>query len=164
MKNSIITIVISLALLGTGMSFAQDSGPGDWKPNHHKKHGMRGKPIAARVFHSFKRLDLDESQEAELENIFETMRADVKPIMKEMRAGQIQMRELIHSGSADEESIAAIAQKEGALTSDRIMITSLAISEAFKLLTDEQRAELQAMAAERKERRGERRQKRNLED
>ena len=163
MKNLIITAISALVLLGSGLSYAQDNGPERWKANHHKQHGMRSMPIAKRVFHSFKQLDLNETQKADLKEIFAAMRADLQPVMKEMRAGQKQMRELIKSGNMDDEVIGAIAQKEGKLTTDRIMITSRAMSEAFKLLTSEQRAELQAMASERGERRAERRQKGKLE-
>jgi Spy/CpxP family protein refolding chaperone len=90
----------------------------------------------------------------------EAMKADVRPIMAESKEGYLALRELVSAAVLDEEAIAVVAEKEGALTAERIMITSQAMSSALKLLTNEQRAELKTMAGERQRKRGEKRKQR----
>lgn len=160
MNKLILTIISALALTVSTSTFSQDDGkePGQKRPNHHR--GAPGMPVTGMLFHAMKKLDLDGEQEAGIQAIKETMKTDLHPVMKAGRAGHVQLRELINSDVYDEDAVAAIAQKEGELAAERIMITSRAMSDALKLLSDEQREELKAMAAERKARRSERRKQR----
>ena len=162
MKNLSIILISAMVLLVSSLALAQDSNPEPRKPHHHKQRSMQ-MPMEARVFRSFKQLDLDEDQKAELKSIFQAMKKELKPVMREMRAGQKQLREQLQTGAFDEAAIEAIAQKEGELTSARLMITSRAISTAFGLLSDEQRAQLEANAAERRNKRAERHHKGQVE-
>ena len=63
-------------------------------------------------------------------------------------------------GVRDADAVAAIADKEGDLAAERIKLTGEALSQVLAMLTDEQRAQLDTMAAERQKRRGEKRQNR----
>ena len=120
-------------------------------------------PDAGRVFHAIKRLDLDEAQETSLREIMDTMREDLRPVMEATREGHMQLKELINADTYDETVVASIADRQGDLAAERLMITSRAMSDALQLLTEEQRAELEAMAEERRERRSERRKRKNTE-
>jgi len=165
MKNLSITLITTMVLLASGLTYAQDTSPEPRKPHQHKQHKQRGMqmPVVTHVFRSFRQLDLDEAQKIELKSIFQAMRQELKPIMKEMKKGQKQLRDQLHAGTFDEAAIEAIALKEGELTTQRLMVTSRAISTAFALLSDEQRAQLEANAAERRAKRGERHYKRQAE-
>ena len=157
MNKLLVILTSALALSVSSAAFSQEDGmkPHKQRPNHHR--GAQGMPVAGRLFHAIKRLDLDEAQETSLREIMDTMRADLHPIMQATREGHMQLKELINSDTYDEAAVATIAGKEGDLAAERLMITSRAMSDAIQLLTEEQRAELEAMAKERRERRKERR-------
>jgi hypothetical protein len=57
----------------------------------------------------------------------------------------------------------ALAEQEGALAAERLIIASRAMSAVYGQLTDEQRVELETMATERAERRAEKRGQRSAE-
>ena len=162
MKKLALILISSMAMLSTGTLLAQDADAEPGMQRHHKQHkqrGMQRMPMAEQVFRTFRRLDLDDTQKENVRGIFETMRADLKPVMKDMKAAQLQLRELITAGDFDADAVAAIAQREGELTTERILITSRAMSDAYAQLTEEQRAELAAMAEERRAKRNQKRGK-----
>ena len=117
-------------------------------------------PAIGHLMHAIRRLDLSDEQREAARAIKGALKADVRPIMQEMKAGHMQLKELVKADSYDEPAVAALAGKEGDLTAERILLTSRAISEILGLLTDEQRAELEAMAAQRQEKRSQRREQR----
>lgn len=162
MKILPVTLISVMVLLASGLTYAQDSDPEPRKPHHHKHHGKQ-MPMETRVFRSFRRLDLDESQKTELKNIMRGMREELKPVMQETRAGQKQIRGQLHAGTFDEAAMAALAQRQGELTTEHLMITSRAISAAFDLLNDEQRARFKANTENRRAERMEKRQKKQAE-
>lgn len=161
MNKLFVILTSALALSVSGIAFAEGDGMKAYKqrPNQHR--GAKGMPVAGKLFHAIKRLELDETQEARLNEIKDTMRADLRPVMQATREGHMQLKELINSDTYDEAAVAMIAEKEGDLAAERLMITSRAMSDALQLLTEEQRAELEAMAEERRERRMERRKQKN---
>ena len=64
-----------------------------------------------------------------------------------------QLRELVKAGTFNEEAVALLADKEGELAAERLMLTSRALSEVYNILTVDQRKDLEAMGAQRKDRR-----------
>ena len=56
-----------------------------------------------------------------------------------------------------------LAENEGALAAERLIIASRAMSAVYAQLTDEQRAELETIAAERAAKRAEKRNQRSAE-
>ena len=76
-----------------------------------------------------------------------------------MKAGHEQLKELIKAESFDESAVAALAETEGTLAAERLIVASRAMSDVYGQLTVEQRAELEIMASERAERRAEKRER-----
>ena len=159
MNKFIITVTGTLLVTLSGSGFAQDY-TSDPVQKRQQQRGMQAMPAVEQVIRSLRRLDLDDDQKAGIKLIMEAMKADVRPIMAESKEGYLALRELVSAAVLDEEAIAVVAEKEGALTAERIMITSQAMSSALKLLTNEQRAELKTMAGERQRKRGEKRKQR----
>ena len=167
MNKLIITIVTALLLSATGTAFARDfyGDPGrKGHRNHHPMQPMQPMPLAGQVIHVFKHLDLSDEQKDNIKAVMKALRTEVHPIMLEMRSGHQQLKELIKAESYDEQAVTALAEKEGQLAARRIMLTGEALSKAFACLTDEQRAQLDTMATERKERRAERRKLHAMDD
>ena len=162
MNKVLITIIAALLMAGTGSVFAQapDDGSDKYGPERKRQHHQRGmqvKPALDQLMRALRQLDLSDEQKANTRAILEVMKAEIHPIMLEMKAGQEQLRELIKSSDFDENTVRELANQEGDLTAERIMITSQALSRVIGELTDEQRTELDAIATRRNERRHEQR-------
>jgi Spy/CpxP family protein refolding chaperone len=155
MNKLIITIVATLLMSGSAL--AQDIGDGPGKKGQRHHQGMEFMPGMEKLTRAIRHLDLDEEQKAGVHAIMKGLREDVRPIMQEMKAGHMQLKELVKAESLDEQAVAAVAETEGLLAAERIKIAARAMSEIFALLTDEQREQLEAMAAERGQRHTEKR-------
>lgn len=166
--TTLITSALTTVLLlsASGAALAQDTvaEPVDrqWKGRHYQRGGQPMQGVE-KLMRAIRHLDLDEEQRDSTRAIMQTLRQDQREIMEEMKAGHDQLKELITAEVYDEEAVAALAEREGLLVAERLIITSKAMSEIYGLLTDEQRLELESMAAERAARREERRQKRAIE-
>jgi len=120
-------------------------------------------PGVERMMRGIMHLDLSDEQRASIKGIMHGLKAEERPLLKEMKSGHEQLKELIKAESFDEQAVATLAEKEGALAAERLIIASRAMSEVYAQLTDEQRTELETMAAERASRREGKRQKRSAE-
>jgi Spy/CpxP family protein refolding chaperone len=165
MNKLIIAIVSTLIMTVAGVSFAQDdvAEPEKKKQRQHRQHqqrGMQAMPVVERIMHAIKQLDLDEQQKANIKAVMQGLKEDVHPQIADTRANHEQLKDLVKAIDFDDEAVAILAEKEGDLAAQRLMLTSRALSDVYKLLTREQRDELEAMAAQRQERRGGMRQKR----
>lgn len=154
MNKVMISMVTALLLSMSSMAVAQDGAPG---PGHKGQRPHRGMQAPSRsmmdgVMRAIKRLDLSDEQQ---ENIWVTahdLKGQLHPVMVEMKKGQRELRELISSGNYDAKAVAELAKKEGDLTEQRILLTSEAVANVLGQLTEEQRARLEAMKTERKQR------------
>lgn len=160
MNKLIITIATTLLLTTSVSVLAQDEPTGERsrKGDRHQG-GMQAMPVADKLMRAVRHLDLSDEQKESIRTIAKGMKTDMRTIMHETRAGHIALQELLKSDVYDEEAVAVIAEQEGDLAAERLMITSRAMSEVYKQLTDEQRIELESMAANHRQNRGERRQK-----
>lgn len=166
MNKLIITIVSTILLTASSAAMAQDfSGePGAYGEQSRKgqrsQRGMQQMPIAGQVMRAIHRLDLSDEQKQSIKGVMKLHKAEVHPIMLEMKAGHEQLKELVKAESYDTDAVAAVADKEGDLAAERIKLAGQALSQVFALLTDEQRAQLDTMAAERQMKRQRKRQNR----
>ncbi len=151
MNKLIITIVTALLLTLAGTAIAQNNfgGPG----GKGQQRGMQGMPFGEQMMRGLRRLDLEDEQRDNIRAIMQDLKADTIPVMQKTRALHLQMKELIQADVYDEDAIAALAVQEGDFAAERLMITSRALSEVYGHLNQEQRDELETMAAERMERR-----------
>jgi len=166
MNKLIITIISTLMLSVSSAALAQnpDNDFGDRGKRHQR--GMQGNPFVEQVMHSIKRLDLEDEQRARIRSIMQTLKADSRDLMEQTRAGHLQLRALITAENFDEAAVTAVAEKEGELATERMILSSRALSEIYAQLNEEQQAELNAMAADRmanRAERGERRKQRSAE-
>lgn len=153
--NTLLKSILATSFLMTaGTTIAQDneSGPGQRGPR-----GMQGMPAVENMMRAIHRLDISDEQQTAIRAVIQEMKTELKPIMEEMKAGHLQLRELVKANEYDENAVAGLAATEGDLAAERMVITSRALSEVYGHLSDEQRAELEEMAAQRMERRSEKR-------
>ena len=160
-KMMIGTTITALLLTATVTAFAQDSYGEPGRKGQHHQRGPQANPLVGQMMRGLRQLDLTDAQEESIKTVMQGLKAETRPIMQEMKAGHLQLKELIKADSYDEKAVAALAEKEGEMAARRLQIAGRAMSEVFSLLTDEQRAELDAMAAERQEKRTQRREQRS---
>ena len=159
MNKLLITIISSLLLMSAGVTMAQGPEGGHGKKARQHQGGMQSMPAVERVMRAIRHLDLDEEQKANIKSVMQGLKEDVRPLMMKTKANHEQLKGLVTAINFEEDAVEDIAEREGALAAERMMLTSRALSEVFKVLTREQRDELEAMAAQRQERHAGMRQK-----
>lgn len=152
------TAFFSIVLLTlTGAALAQE--PGHYRDGPHHGRDMLPMPGVDKMMRAVRHLDLSDAQRDTIRDIMHSLKTEDRQMMREMRTGREQLRDLIKADTFDESAVADIAGKEGALTTERLMLASRAMSKVYAQLTDEQREELAAMAAEREARRADKRER-----
>ncbi len=150
-----------------GTSFAQDDvvEPEKKKQRQHRQHqqqnqqrGMHSMPVVEMTMRAIRQLDLDDTQKEGIRSVMEGLKENVRPIMMESRANLAQLPDLVKDASYPNEKVTTLAEKEGALAAERLMLTSRALSDVYSILTIDQRSELDAMAERRREKRTKKRQ------
>jgi len=143
--------VLGVSVLAASMAIAGPSHGG------HQRGGDPAAMTARKLGAAVQRLDLDDAQETAIRKIFEDNRDALRAHGEASRTLRQELQTLMSSGTADEAELAALAEQEGELAEERVMLMgSLALSVQAEL-TEEQRAELAAMREERSAQRRERR-------
>ena len=160
MNKLVITLITTMLLASTGAVLAKDGYGGPGKKAQHHQRGPQTMPVIDQMIKALRRLDLDDSQKDQVKAVMQDMKQQLKPIMKETKAGHQQLKNLIKAEVYDAKAVAALAKAEGKMAADRIEIAGKALSDIYSQLTEEQRARLESMAEDRQERRKEKRQRR----
>jgi len=160
MNKLAIIILSTLILMTSGTALAQNLNGEPGRKGQRNERGIQSMPMVEQLMRAIKRLDLDDTQKENIRTIMNGLKEEVRPVLLEAKAGQLQLKDLIKAESYDEKAVAALAEKEGNLAAKRMILTSKALSDVFSHLTPEQRSELDAMAEKRMQRRGEKRKQR----
>jgi protein CpxP len=167
LKNMITGSILSTLLLTfMGTALAQDTGKDfadSAKKGRHHQRGNQSMPAVEQMMRGIRHLDLSDEQKANIRSIMKNLKAEERPLAKETKAGHEQLKELIKAESFDELAVTALAEHEGALTAERLIIASRAMSAVYGQLTDEQRMKLGTMATKRAQRRAGKRGQRSAE-
>ncbi len=151
MKRTTAMILAGALIAGTATVASADYGRGQ-----HRWGCDRGD----RIERMHKELGLTDQQVTKLRAIRDKYRPQKEKLRDEMRANRDKMRALMDTGNASESSVRKLADAEGRLMSNMIVLHSDMKQEMDKVLTKEQlqkRNELrEKWREERKERRGER--------
>ena len=140
------SLVLGSALVTSGMVMAFPDG--DHGPRGHHKGG----PHHERMFeHLAEKLDLTEGQKAQLKANREAGKEARKADREEMRAVHKQLREAVESGASDE-SLKELGNQLGQLEVRKMQRMHEKRVQFESILTNEQKAKLEEMKAERKAR------------
>ncbi len=148
MKKAIIGI-LALAILTMGglLVFAQsadsiktDASKGDRKGRHHfGKHGGNGF-----MFHG---LDLTDEQKTQMKSIRKANKAQIAPIREAMKVNRQKMQEATANGAFDEATVTMLANEQAGLMAKMTVERERVKSQAFALLTADQKAKVAEMKA-----------------
>jgi periplasmic protein CpxP/Spy len=140
LRASLMVAVTTLALT-CGMAFGQGAGGGEgggWPMHHHMGHFMGG-PGMDLPLHQ---LNLSDDQRAQIKQICQKERPNLKPLMAQEFQAHQQMIELVTGGSFDPAKAAAIASAE-AQTHAQVEVEHAKIaSEIYQLLNSDQKAKV----------------------
>jgi len=163
MNKLIITTISALMLSASSMALAQNSDgeSGDRGKRQHR--GMQTNPLVDQVMRGIRRLDLEDDQKTSIKTIMQTLKADSRVLMGQTKDNHQQLKALITADSYDEAAVLNLAENEGELATERMLLSASALSDIYIQLTEEQRAELSLMTEERMAKRGERRKDRSPE-
>ena len=131
--NSKLTAITAVLTLCAGMALAQG---GASEPMHHRHHGdfMGGMELPLH------QLNLTDDQKAQIKQIFQTEKPNMKPLMQREHAAHMEMVQLITSGTFDQSKAAAIAGQESQ-THMQIEVEHARIaSQIYQLLSADQKA------------------------
>ena len=158
--RTITTVAAALALTA-GLAFAAPQGGGErghmGKKGHmgagHMGQGDHGKMMGRMA----EKLELSEGQKIQMQQLHETFRTQHAPFRESMQATMTQLREARQSGdTARAQQLAAELEGQRA----QMQTQRKAMHEQMlTILTPDQKAKLEAMKAEKKNRKGERKQR-----
>lgn len=153
--NISIILLSSMLLTLTGTALAHDPAHAHHGQAQHHARDNQSLPVVDMTMRAVRHLDLSDAQRASIRTIMHELKAKEGLLKQELKSSHEQLKDLIKAESYDEQAVKALAEKEGALLAERLVISSRAMSEIYGQLTDEQRAELETMAAEHEARRAE---------
>lgn len=157
MKNRIMALTLAAGLAVAGAASAADRGPRMDRQEHRGGQEF-GLQVIQHLGKAIRRLDLSEEQRVAIHDEFGVFKETVKPLVHEFHSGRKGLHGVITADAFDADAAAEIAEQQGQLTTEITMLVSEAAAAVLAHLSDEQRAELQAMGEERRVRKSEHRE------
>jgi protein CpxP len=150
--QSIAAAIILAAAVAIPVALAQSTDDGAKAHRGHKGHfGKRGGE--GRIFG---KLDLTDAQKAQMKQIRQNSREEMRPLMEQIRAKRQEIRQAQAGGTVDEalvsQKLTEIAPLEAKMVAERARIHQQMLS----VLTPEQRTKLEQLREQFKSKRGER--------
>jgi Spy/CpxP family protein refolding chaperone len=148
MKKSIKTLLIVTAISGSvAAGFAYAMPPDGGEQCMHGGHGMgfghRGMDSDSRIDRMAERLGLTTVQRDKVRAIVDKSRPQSRALRDKLSESRKQLRTLIQQGTAKESEIRKLADNQGKLIADKIVLRSKMQGEINAVLTPEQREKLQ---------------------
>jgi Spy/CpxP family protein refolding chaperone len=141
-----MTLVVSAVGLVTVVSakpFAD--GPGCGRAGHHMMHGKHDGRRGPNLERLADRLDMTEQQRADTKAILDDSRQQMVKLREQMRENRVQLKNLAGKTDFDEAAVRSIADKQGDLKANMIVLRARQRHAMKAVLTDEQRVQLDDM-------------------
>lgn len=104
--------------------------------------GPKGLAALERIEAKLERLDLSDEQREQVRGVIDAARPEFRKIADGLRANRKEMRGAMHSETFDEQAVRRIADRQGDLVADMIVLRGKVKSQVSALLTEEQRQQL----------------------
>ena len=163
-RKKVLVTGIGLVLAGTALAAAQAAyaaeeqrrggrgGRGAWMG------GPRGGGPAGALL-PLRRLELSDEQREQVRTVMAESREAAREHLQDMRAAREALGEAVSSPDVDEDRIRTLAADVGRLTGDAAVRRAQVYAAVWQILTPEQQARAEEIAAEREERRSARRER-----
>lgn len=140
-----VLIASSLGLVATVSAKPSGEGPDCGRSGHHMgsnhKHGDRGFDVDRMA----KKLNLTADQRTQIEAIVEASKQKMSDQRDKMQVNREQLKELMQKSPLDETEVRKVANAQGELQADRIMLRAQQRAKINTILNEEQRAQLEDM-------------------
>jgi Spy/CpxP family protein refolding chaperone len=150
-----ITAVVVLLVVGATAAVAQGGAQGK---GHGRGHGHGhghgsgfGHAPGERLHRMMSQLDLTPEQQEQIYAMFQEHRESTESIRQQLRDAHREVMELTHADTVDENAIRQAIQDAAVLQADMAVDGARMFQQIRGVLTDEQRAQLEEMRAERLE-------------
>jgi len=152
-RKTLVLATTVLALVA-GVALAQEAGT--------RMHRMHGNGMSGGGMFPFfsKALNLTDEQHAQIKQIFQNAKPTLQPLWKQERDSHKAMMQLITSGNFDPAKAQAIAGQESQIHAQLEVQHAQLASQAYQVLTPEQKTKLSEMMAEHEQHMKERMEKR----
>lgn len=149
--RSILVVAAAGLAIAAGIAFAQTEGGSE--PMHHGMGGMHQHMMGGHDFGMFlHQLNLTDDQKAQVKQIFQAEKPNMKPLMQQEAQAHMNMIQLITSGKFDQNAATAIASQE-AQTHVLLEVEHAKIgSQIYQLLNSDQKAKVADMIAKHQQR------------
>ena len=139
-------IVGSLGLAGTASAKPFGEGPGcDREGHHHMEMGHKRGDKGFNVDRMAKQFNLTDDQRTQIEAIVEASKPQMIELGDKMKANGEQLRELTQQSPLNEAEVRRVADAQGDLKTEMIVLRAQQRAKIDAVLTDEQRAQLKEM-------------------
>ncbi len=146
-KSLLVTslLVSSVGLVTIASAKSYGDGPGCGRSSHHAGTGQYDGGKGRHLKHLARRLNMTDEQRADIEAVLDNSREQMAEMRAEMRANRAQLRDLTRQAELDEAAVRGMADRQGDLKAEMIVLRARQRSEMKALLTDEQIAQLDEM-------------------
>jgi Spy/CpxP family protein refolding chaperone len=148
-----LTVLFALTNVAATTAHAGDDDSDDHKHRPRFAAGMHEDGDPARmVKHLTGKLDLDETQQQEIENIVSAAKPEIDTLRERAEANREAMHELDVNDGNHDARLNVLASEKGAIATEHALLHGRLKSEINAVLTPEQRQELAASAGKMRER------------
>jgi protein CpxP len=153
-KQSVIALsIVVFALGGVAATAAHAGGSDDRNHRSHFGTGMHeGGDPERLVKHLTRKLELDQTQQQQIENIVSAAKPEIDALRDRAEANRKAMHELDINDSNHDARLNVLATEKGAIATEQALLHGRLKSEIHAILTPEQRQELAASAGKMRER------------
>ncbi|ABA57196.1 hypothetical protein Noc_0677 [Nitrosococcus oceani ATCC 19707] len=143
-------IVSSLGLVATVSAKQHSDRPDCKRDGHHMGAGYKHGDKGFNVDRMARKLDLGDDQRTQIEAIMEASKQQMSDQRDKMQANREQLRSLTTQSPLDEAAVRTVADAQGDLEADMIVLRAQQRAKINAILTDEQRAELEDMGGKKR--------------
>ena len=141
--RSILVVAAAGLALAVGLAVAQTEGG---CPMHHGMGGMRGHMMGGGEFAMFlQQLNLSDDQKAQVQQVFQTERPTLKPLIEQEARAHLEMMKLITGGNFNATAAAQLASQEAQIHMQMQVEHAKIGSQIYNLLNSDQKAKVAEM-------------------
>lgn len=152
LATTLVVSAVGLVTVVSAKPFAD--GPGCGRAGHHMMHGKQDGRRGPNLERLADRLDMTEQQRADTKAILDDSRQQMVKLRDQMRENRGKLRDLAGTTDFNEAAVRSIADKQGDLKAETIVLRARQRHAMQAVLTDEQRVQLDEMRKHRKHRGG----------
>jgi len=144
-----VALIVILFLFGAGGAFA---GPGHGGFGMHRGHGEGPLGHGFGPMRALSKLDLSAEQRSQIRERFEAAQTEIRPLFEALAVAREALHEWVHAAAPEESTIRSAAAEVARIEADLAVARSRVHQQIREVLTEEQRAELDQMKSEMRER------------